>query len=240
MSKKEKKQYCAAQRKQPLVMKRTTHQAAQAGSFSNDGNTGNVPISETVRTAVGSASPFHIPHTINPINHSSSTNTASVPEAGCRLCQETGKRGRVLSTTVDGGPRHSDLACTKCTQAGRRSEASADCNRPLGSGGQGVPANVVKAAPIVSKAALLQGEPDDDEINIPAFSFENDETFEDVMIVFLENEIPSSEQLTILRQAFVDGCFSKTVKDTPIVTKEPVILKVNELYPTWCDGFSSQ
>jgi transposase InsO family protein len=86
----------------------------------------------------------------------------------------------------------------------------------------------IRVALIVSKASLLQGEIDDDEIDLPSFDFDNDGTFEDIKVESLKDIEMTKRHTDILKNAFVDGCFSTTVQSTPLVTPKPMTLKVNE------------
>jgi hypothetical protein len=206
----------------PLTMKRTFPQRRRSScdDVRPHGYDGG-PVDTSKDTSVPHQ---HFPQELNAMSSATCFVTdAHTLRGECECHERSLQRNQPVTTSVN------NEYCSACSgvQGVDTDEVSLDTNNPHRSDGQGVPATV-KAALIVSKAALLQGEPDDDEIDIPAFSFENDETFDDIMYLELENEVPSFEQLSILRQAFVDGCFSKTVKDTPIVTKEPMILKVNE------------
>jgi transposase InsO family protein len=91
-----------------------------------------------------------------------------------------------------------------------------------------VSSGAVKVALIVSKASLLQGEMDDDEIDLPEINFNNTGKFEDIKLDNLADETMTRRQNDILKQAFVDGCFSTTVQSSPLVVDKALPLKVDE------------
>jgi hypothetical protein len=83
-------------------------------------------------------------------------------------------------------------------------------------------------ATIVSKAHLLQGIDDDDDIDMPTHNFVEQEGFNDIVIKALGGNTSSQEQLELLREAYAEGWFSTTVQAQPLEVKEPLHMQVDE------------